>query len=186
MKHRKIFASIGAGRRFVALASTVVAAWTVPLTSVGWAAANTVCVGRSDLARLSPGLSMTPGSGTGVTEVVGQVQCTGPLDGYQPVGPITTRHFFTYGQRGPNPCADFDAKGWVDYFVPTGTGVVVLRNNFTAAIRWSDPADAMVIHGDHLTGRAFVQSVEGDCVTSPLTKMEVGWIGQWHDKGRTN
>lgn len=172
------------GRRLLILVSTVVAAWTVPLTSVGSAAANTVCVGRSDLFRLTPGLSMTPGSGTGVTEVVGQVQCTGPLDGNQPVGPITSRHVFTYGDRVPNDCSRLEAKGWVDYFVPTASGLVVLRNNFTGGIKLSDPADAFVIHGDHLTGRGFVQSVEGDCVTSPLTKMEVGWIGQWHDGGR--
>lgn len=172
-------------RRLVVLVSVIAAGWTVPMTSTGWAEANTVCVGRSDLYRLSPGLSMTPGSGTGATEVAGQVQCTGPLDGYQPVGPITTRHVFTYGQRGPNPCADLDTKGWVDYSVPTANGLVVLRNNFTGRIKLSDPADAMVIHGDHLTGRAFVQSVEGNCVTSPMTKMEVGWVGEWHDKEGT-
>jgi hypothetical protein len=173
-------------RRLVALVSMVVAAWTLPLTAVGSAAGNTVCVGRGDAFELSPGLSMTPSSGTGVTVVVGQVQCTGPLDGYQPVGPITSRHFFTYGYRGPNTCTHFEAKGWVDYFVPTASGVVVLRNNFTGGYKPSDPADAMVIHGAHLTGRAFDQSVEGDCVTSPWIKVEVGWVGQWHDKGRTN
>jgi hypothetical protein len=168
-------------RRLVALVSTVVAAWTLPLTAVSSAATETVCVGRGDAFELNPGLSMTPSSGTGVTVAVGQVQCTGPLDGYQPTGPITTRHFFTYG----GTCSEFEGKGWVDYFVPTATGLVVLRNNFTGGIKLSDPADAMVIHGDHLTGRAFVQSVEGDCVTSPVTKMEAGWVGQWHDQGRT-
>ena len=171
-------------RRLVALVSTVVAASTVPLATVRWAAANTVCVGRSDLFRLTPGLSTTPSSGTGVTEMMGQVQCTGPLDGHRPTGPITSRHVFTYGNRGPDSCSEFDAKGWVDYFVPTADGVVVLRNNFTGGVTLSDPADAFVIHGDHLTGRAFVQSVEGDCVTTPVTKMEVGWVGQWHDGGR--
>jgi hypothetical protein len=123
---------------------------------------------------------------TGVTVAVGHVECTGPLDGYQPIGPITTRHFFTYGDRSPNDCTRLEASGWVDYFVPTVTGVVVLRNHFTGGIKASDPADAMVIHGDRLTGRAFVQSVEGDCITTPLTKMEVGWIGQWHDQRRAN
>jgi hypothetical protein len=169
------------GRRLVALVSTMAAGWTVPMTSAGSAEANTVCVGRSDVFELSPGLSMTPGSGTGLTVAVGQVQCTGPLDGYEPTGPITSRHFFTYG----GTCSEFEGKGWVDYFVPTATGLVVLRNNFTGAIKLSDPADAMVIHGDHLTGRGFVQSLEGTCVTSPVTKMEVGWIGQWHDQPRT-
>jgi hypothetical protein len=148
------------------------------------AESSTVCVGRGDAFELRPGLSMAAGSGTGVTVVAGQVQCTGPLDGYQPTGPITSRHFFTYGDHRANTCTHFEARGWVDYYVPTSNGIVVLRNNFTGGIKLSDPADAMVIHGDHLTGRAFVQSVEGDCVTTPLTKMEVGWVGQWHDKGR--
>ncbi|HEV3363244.1 MAG TPA: hypothetical protein VG795_03750 [Acidimicrobiia bacterium] len=170
------------GRRLVALVSTIVAGWTVPLNSPVWAEAKTICIGRSDAFVLRPGLSMTPTSGAGVTVAVGQVECTGPLDGHEPTGPITSRHVFTYG----GTCSEFEAKGWVDYFVPTATGLVILRNNFTGGINLSDPADAMVIHGDHLTGRAFVQSFEGDCVTSPVTRMEVGWVGQWHDKGRTN
>jgi hypothetical protein len=172
-------------RLLVALVAVLIAVVAAPVTPRSWAVTNTICVGRSDKFELTPGLSMTPGSGTGVTVAVGHVECTGPLDGYQPTGPITSRHFFTYGVRSPNDCTRFEAKGWVDYFVPTATGLVVLRNNFTGGIKLSDPADAMVIHGDHLTGRAFVQSVEGDCITAPLTKMEVGWVGQWHDQPRT-
>lgn len=61
---------------------------------------------------------------------------------------------------------------------------MVRRNHFTATLYpLSDPANAGAFTGERLSGRAFIQSVEGDCVNSPLTSIEVGWIGTWHGKG---
>ena len=157
----------------------LVAAFT--LASVGRATPETFCIGRSEVVELSPGVSMKPSAGTGHTVVTGAVECTGPIEEHQPTGPISTTHFFNYGYAGPDTCTDMEIKGWVDYSVPTATGLVVLRNHFTETVKpLSDPSHTLMFNGDRFSGRALIQSAEGDCVTSPLTRLKFGWIGHWH------
>jgi hypothetical protein len=124
---------------------------------------------------------MQPSSGTATTVVTGTVHCTGPVDGHQPTGAISTRHFFRYGYMDPDTCSDMEMAGWVDYSVPTKAGVIVVRNHFTETVKpFSDPARAFTFEGDRFSGRAFIQSTEGDCVTTPLTAIEFGWIARCH------
>jgi hypothetical protein len=142
---------------------------------------STICTGRSEVMRISPGWSSTPTAGTVNTEVDGIENCYGPMDGYQPTGPVRTHHSILYGWRDPDTCSTLEFKGYADHAIPTAKGVVVIRNHFTGNF---DPAKdgvmAASFQGTKFSGRFGMQPLEGDCVTSPLTRMEAFWEGTWH------
>jgi len=152
----------------------------------GQAGSSTFCFGRADIVQLTPGWSFKATTGTGSTVVDGTQDCTGPLEGHQPTGPVATHHEFVYGQRRGSTCTDLDAKGWLDYAIPTANGVVHIRNNFTATLHpLSDPPGRSgTYNGDHDDGRFFLRPIEGDCVHSPLTRLEAAWISTWSSEPR--
>ena len=134
-------------------------------------------------SRSRTSIGMEPSTGTVNTVVAGSEECNGPIEGYQPTGTIHTRHYFAYGYVDPDTCDAIEVKGWADHSIPTASGLVVLRNPFTAALKLSDPAHAGAFKGERFSGQALIRPVEGDCIHSPMIKMEAGWIGHWHGKG---
>jgi hypothetical protein len=152
----------------------------------GQAESSTLCVGSADIMQITPGWSLQPTRGTGITVIEGTQECTGPLEGYQPTGPMRTRHEMVYGYLQPNTCSDIDAKGWVDYSIPTADGVVAIRNHVTATLHPSSdpPGKSGTFSGDHASGRFFLRPIEGDCVNSPLTRLEARWISTWDSERR--
>ena len=88
----------------------------------GQAESSTFCVGSADIVQITPGWSLEPTTGTVSTVIDGTQQCTGPIEGHQPTGTMRTHHEMVYGYLQPNTCRDIDAKGWVDYSIPTADG----------------------------------------------------------------
>jgi hypothetical protein len=151
------------------------------------AESSTICIGRSEILQIAPGLSRNPTTGTGITTANGSEECSGSVEGHQPTGTISTRHDMVYGYLDPDTCSGQEYKGWVDHSIPTAGGVVVIRNHFTATFEPSSdpPVTSGTFQGERLSGRFWLRPLEGDCVTTPLTRIEVGWIGIWHGKGRS-
>jgi hypothetical protein len=170
-------------RRLIALLTTGLLGAALTFAPVSHGAPETTCIGRAEVFQLSPGISMEPSTGTVNTVVAGSEECNGPIEGYQPTGTIHTRHYFAYGYVDPDTCDAIEVKGWADHSIPTASGLVVLRNPFTAALKLSDPAHAGAFKGERFSGQALIRPVEGDCIHSPMIKMEAGWIGHWHGKG---
>jgi hypothetical protein len=171
-------------RLFVALVTAGFLGSVSAAAPASMAESSTICTGRQDTMQLNPGLSLEPTTGPVVTVVDGTQECTGPVEGYQPTGPIRTRHSFTYGYADPDTCGKITAKGWNDYFIPTAGGIVVLRNHFTGGLDPSSdpPANSGSFEGERTSGRFSLKPIEGDCVNSPLTRIEVSWISTWHGK----
>lgn len=141
----------------------------------------TLCIARAEQMRISPGFSSTASAGMVVTELDGIEQCFGPMDGHHPTGPVRTHHVMKYGWRDPDTCTSMEFKGYADHAIPTAKGVVVIRNHFTGNL---DPAKQGIMsasfQGTKFSGRFGAQPLEGDCVTSPLTLIEVFFQGIWH------
>jgi hypothetical protein len=149
------------------------------------ASQSTSCIGRAEVMLISPGWSSTPTAGTVETQARGIEECHGPMDGHQPTGPVRTHHSILYGWRDPDTCSTLEFKGHADHHIPTATGVVIIRNHFTGNL---DPVKEGVMtasfQGTKFSGRFGAQPLEGDCITAPLTRMEVFWQGTWHGTGR--
>jgi hypothetical protein len=144
----------------------------------------TVCSGRQDIVQVTPGWSFEPTTGTGSTVADGSLACNGPLEGYQPTGTIRTHHEMVYGYLHHDTCSDLHVKGTLDYSIPTAKGVVVITNHFTGTFQpFSDPpGKSGTFDGDHTSGRFWLRPIEGDCVHSPLTRIETGWISTWRSQ----
>jgi hypothetical protein len=154
---------------------------------VSQAGLSTTCIGRAEVFRVRPGLSTEPNSGTITTEVQGIEECNGPVEGHQPTGIIRTSHGeVTYGIPNPATCSALLFSGWADHAIPTAHGTIILRNHFRGYFDpLSDPLKAGTIEGDRFSGRFLFRPVEGNCVTSALTRFEAEWIGTWHGKSGT-
>ena len=171
---------------FVAVTTAALFGSGLMAAPAGRADSSTTCFGRADIVQVVPGWSFEPTTGTGASVVDGTQDCTGPLEGHQPTGPVATHHEFVYGQRRGSTCTDLDAKGWVDYSIPTVNGVVHIRNNFTATLHPASdpPGKSGTFDGDHDDGHFFLRPIEGDCVHSPLIRFEAAWISTWDSEPR--
>ena len=100
---------------------------------------------------------------------------------------MRTHHEMVYGSQQGNTCSELDARGWVDYVIPTANGIVHIRNTVTATLHPSSdpPGKSASFEGDHASGRFYLRPIEGDCVHSPLTRIEARWISTWHSEPRT-
>lgn len=172
-------------RRLAILIATAILGFIWTDTSVSQAGLSTVCTGRAEMMELTPGWSIEPTTGTIMTVVNGTEECNGPIEGYQPTGIIRTRHSIAYGYVDPDTCSAQEVKGFADHLIPTADGILVLRNPFTATFNpLSDPPGTSgTFEGERFSGRFWYRPIEGDCVKSPLTRIEAGWVGTWHGKG---
>jgi hypothetical protein len=154
----------------LALASLVV----LPAAPARAAETGPICVGY-DVLEISPGLSASePSTGT-VNHVgpLGQENChAGDPLGYKATGPIGIEHHITYS----GTCAEPVLKGYALHHIPTAEGVKTIRNDFTAGLG--------TFEGRKFSGAYTVQMLEGDCMSTPLTKFRTDYVGYFNDNSR--
>lgn len=136
-----------------------------------------ICVGQ-EILEISPGLSaLVPSTGrVDNAGVLGTETCAGDALGYRATGPIRIEHHIEYGAQRPSTCADVTMTGYALHHIPTAEGEVTVRNDFRAILG--------TFHGTKFSGTYGFVPLEGDCVTTPLTKFKVVFTGYWNDNSR--
>jgi hypothetical protein len=132
--------------------------------------------------RLRPGISETPSAGTAYGRE-GVQECNGPVLGEQPTGEIGHDFDGRYGTDGPDTCSR-GGEGWgvANHYVPTKNGTKTFRNIFT--YKFGGVSGGIVsgtFEGDYFSGTFSIRPLEGDCVTSPVTKADLTVKGTWHE-----
>lgn len=133
---------------------------------------------------LDPGLSMEPSSGKHYSDGLGPLDCEGPVNGHQPTGTGTLGEDGPYGTRDPVTCTSGGEGAGTDRLtVPTANGPQQVISEFT--FTFGDPSTkGGVVHGEftgtRFTGTFEFTPLEGDCVTSPVTKVAVTGEGIIH------
>jgi hypothetical protein len=127
---------------------------------------------------LSPGLSVQPSTGTVSTDgPTGKLDCDGPVNGREARGAGTIGIDGHYGLDGGDSCASGfagggDGAGSSTLTVPTRGEDQ--RVTDTYALTYGQPSSRGVIsgtfHGDRYSGTFSLYPLEGDCVTSPITR----------------
>ena len=144
---------------------------------------DTHCLARFDVT-LSPGLSMTPSSGTLSTNgETGTNSCNGPINGFNPTGPGSRGEAGRYGVDGPSSCMhpDGGAAWTITFTMPTTGGPQHLefpvRGTYGAL--QGGGLYGGTFSGDGMYGKFRVTVLEGDCTTKPITKVHLDcdeWI----------
>jgi hypothetical protein len=140
-------------------------------------ATDTHCLAEFDVI-LDPGISMSPASGTFTTNgEVGWIRCDGPVDGYQPTGIGTRGEAGRYGVTGPNSCSNLNGESeWtISFTMPTTAGKLHL-DHLVRGPYGPLQGDGLIggtFTGDGMYGKYHVTPVEGDCATSPWTKLHL-------------
>jgi hypothetical protein len=168
MKSRRMPVMIG----LAVLGLTATAVGTTGRT-VG-AAGPTACTIEADYT-LSPGLSSTtPSSGSFSTNgETGTLTCNGPVNGRPPTGPGTIGVSGHYGTKGGETCQSGGGGDYtMAYTIPTSSGPQHVTDNGTFTY---GGIQAGVLSGQfqgaRMTGTFQVRPTQGDCVTSPMTKL---------------
>ncbi|MGH9009849.1 MAG: hypothetical protein ACRDYF_08400, partial [Acidimicrobiia bacterium] len=138
---------------------------------------DTHCLAEFDLT-LSPGISMTPASGTATSHgETGTNTCDGPINGKQVTGVGSRGEDGRYGIDGPNNCTDLDGVSeWVFSFtMPTTDGPQKVMGTFVATYGplQSGGLYGGTFTGDRMYGKFTATPIEGDCVTTPITKVRL-------------
>jgi hypothetical protein len=166
-------------RRSVVSVVAVLFAGLVPFGASPARAADrdTHCLARFDVT-LAPGLSMTPSSGTLTTGgETGTNSCDGTVRGFTPTGTATRGESGRYGVEGPSSCTDPAgvAEWTITFTVPTTLG----PRHFEFPVRGPyGPLKGDGVYGGTFTGKEMhghytVTVLQGDCVTSPITKVHL-------------
>lgn len=127
---------------------------------------------------LSPGIGMTPASGTfssgGET---GTATCDGPVNGYMPTGVGTRGEDGRYGVEGPSSCTDLSGVGeWTIVFtIPTTGGSEHVEFPVRGPYGPLQGGGVMggTFSGEGMYGHYTATVLEGDCVNSPITKIHL-------------
>lgn len=154
------------------VATALVAAALLAHTPSAGAGEGLVC----DIVKretLTPGLALTPSSGTYTTDGPQPAQCTGTIDGARPTGPGTYVNRGSYGTVDPDSCLGGEGTGRFTLQFPTDRGTTTIRRTF--GFTFGDPSVRGGIVAGQLGGEDFVGTfevvpVEGDCVVRPLTR----------------
>lgn len=152
------------------------------LAPSGQAQQATECTGKA-LFTMAPGLSETPSSGTHNGRN-GTEDCNGPVQGETPTGPVAVEWDGRYGTVDPDTCSS-GGEGWAVayHYVPTANGTKVFR--VIALFRYGGVSNGIVsgtFEGDYFSGTLRItMPVNGDCVSSPMTKAEMEFTGTWHE-----
>jgi hypothetical protein len=141
------------------------------------------CLAKLDVT-ISPGLSMSPTSGTFTSGgETGTNRCDGPINGYMPTGLATRGEDGRYGVEGPSSCmSQSGVSEWTIVFtVPTTGG----PQHVEFPVRGTyGPLHGGGVWGGTFTGEGmyghFTGTVlQGNCVTEPITKVHLDcdeWI----------
>lgn len=159
-------------------AALAVAAPTLSLVPSPAVAADAVQCSFSYHPKLSPGLSLTPGSGAITSDLAtGVAGCTGVLNGANITGPGKFAFEGTY--EGGSCQGGGTGKGFVLAKIPTYTGEVSIKDPVTFKFGTGSgfPPGVGDWTGARTTGRYLVLPTKGDCVSSPV--VEAKGQGPW-------
>jgi hypothetical protein len=136
------------------------------------------CSGTA-IVTFTPGLSDEPSSGTHSGRD-GKTECKG--EGERPMGPMATGWEGRFGTQDPDTCA----KGGEGWGMATQTAPAGPENRdaiFTFQyFAITDGVISGVFQGDYFSGTFQLKPLEGDCVSSPVTKAELTFQGHWHEQ----
>jgi hypothetical protein len=133
---------------------------------------------------LDPGFSMEPSTGTHRSEQPGGLDCDGSVDGRPITGRGTVTDEGPYGTDDPDSCMmGSEGTGTDRIMVPTAQGLqqIVSEFTYTAAKMSNGGPFRGEFKGTRLDGEIELKVLEGDCVTKPITKVEVKGQGILHD-----
>lgn len=140
---------------------------------------DTHCLAQFDMT-LSPGLSMAPTTGTLTSHgESGTNTCDGPIDGQSVTGVGTRGEDGRYGigAMGPTSCTSSEGQGEFafSFTMPTTAGPQRVSGTFLATY---GPLQGGHLYGgtftgDRMYGKFTVTPIEGDCVTTPITKVRL-------------
>ena len=127
---------------------------------------------------LSPGLSVQGSAGSITAPVVETMECHGPINGRMPTGIGSYgEEPGRYGTADPDTCQDGgEGDGVFFASIPTADGDLELRAPYTYTFGdlVSNPGFVSgQFKGDGVRGTFKVRPLEGDCVTSPITRVHV-------------
>jgi hypothetical protein len=135
---------------------------------------DTECfIGKDDI--LSPGLSLSPSSGSVVTPEPGNIECHGKVNGAAPTGDGQVTEVARYGTKDPDTCTSGgEGDGKFDISIPTEAGVQTFSVVFT--FTYGEPSTRGGVVAGKFTGKGFhgtfdATPVKGDCVTAPVTRV---------------
>lgn len=125
---------------------------------------------------LDPGFSVRSSTGTHRSEQPGVLNCDGTVNGRTITGPGTIADEGLYGTSDGDSCLSGSEGTGVDHItLPTAEGPETVRSHFeyTAA----KPSNGSPLRGQ-FTGTRFsgtfdLRPLEGDCLTAPITKVEI-------------
>src|SRR5581483_109145 len=126
-------------------------------------------------AVLSPGLSLSPSSGSAVTPEAGVIECHGKVNGALPTGEGTVTEVAHYGTKDPDTCTSGgEGDGKFDISVPTSAGIQTFSVVFT--FTYGEPSTRGGVVAGKFQGKGFhgtfdVTPKKGDCVTAPVTRI---------------
>lgn len=133
---------------------------------------------------LDPGFSAEPSTGTHRSERPGVLNCDGSVNGSPITGAGTLTDEGPYGTDDPDTCADGTEGTGIDRLtVPTRDGVqeIESRYSYTAGKKSNGGPFRGEFKGTRFTGSFTFRVLEGDCVTKPVTKVELDVEGIIHD-----
>jgi hypothetical protein len=149
----------------------------LPLCRPAQAADEVHCVNVHQVV-LSPGLSIQGSTGSFTVATVKTMECHGPMNGRTPTGVGSYgEEPGRYGTQDPDTCQDGgEGDGMFFASIPTADGDVELRAPYTFTFGDLTTNPGFVsgeFKGDGVRGTFKVRPLEGDCVTSPVTRVDV-------------
>jgi len=124
---------------------------------------------------LSPGLSLTPTSGTFATPAPGVIECHGKINGHDPTGDGQVTEEGRYGTKDPDSCqSGGEGDGRLFITIPTSAGTVKFVAVYTMTYGEPSTRGGVVagrFKGDGFHGTFDATPKEGDCVTKPVTRV---------------
>ena len=133
---------------------------------------------------LDPGFSAEPSTGTHRSEAPGVLNCDGTVNGSPVTGAGSLTDEGPYGTDDPDTCTDGTEGTGIDRLtVPTRDGPqqIESRYGYTAGKRSNGGPFRGEFKGTRFTGSFTFRVLEGDCVTKPVTKVELDLQGLIHD-----
>ena len=124
---------------------------------------------------LSPGLSLSPSSGSVATPAPGVIECHGKVNGHDPTGDGQVTEQARYGTKDPDTCQNGgEGDGKLVVSIPTSAGVETFTMVFE--FTYGEPSTrggvvAGKFHGKGFHGTFDATPKEGDCVTKPVTRV---------------
>lgn len=138
---------------------------------------DTHCLAEFDIT-FSPGVSNAPSSGTFTSHgETGTMHCDGPVNGKPVTGTGSRGETGRYGLDGPNTCTKLDGRGDAAFSLtmPTADGDEHIAD--LATITYGPLQGGGVLGGTLESKRMYgtfqVTPIEGDCVTTPITRAHV-------------